>query len=116
MININNNIKIKDLQLKIINKKIKIGERLSFKIDFTSNSNQDLIINYIIYFQNSSGKMNSKKIFKIKNISTIKNQKVNIEKSHPIKIMTTRKLYKGEHKIMIIINGKEVGEGRFELI
>ena len=120
MININNNIKIKDFQLKILNKKVKIREgiigKLDFNISFLPESNQDLMINYIIYFQNSSGKMNSKKIFKIKNISTKKNEKIILQKSHPFKIMTTRKLYKGEHKIVITINGKEVEEGRFELI
>ncbi len=61
--------------------------------------------------------MNSKKVFKIKTLSLVKNTTVTIRKSHPLrKHMTTRTLYPGKHLLEIQINGNIVAKKSFTLI
>jgi hemin uptake protein HemP len=104
------NIEINNLTLK--KQTILIGESLNFSFDITSKNSQNLIIDYVIHFQKKSGQL-SPKVFKLKKISLEANQTISINKSHPLRIMSTRKLYPGEHKVSIQVNGKIVAEQNF---
>lgn len=117
MLNIKNNIKYKINNWKIKNKKIKVGESLVFDLDILAEENGKMIIDYIIYFQNKKGEMKSKKVHKLKSLEIIKNQNYSLHKSHKLRAdMTTRKLYKGEHKIELQINGEIIKGEFFEII
>ena len=61
--------------------------------------------------------MKSKKVFKIKNLKLEKKKVIKIEKKHPMRSeMTTRKLFRGKHKLLLQMNGEIKKEVSFELI
>lgn len=102
---------------QIINNTVIIGKTLEFTFDLTAEKEEQLIIDYVLYFQNKAGKGSNKKVFKIKKITLQKKQKITINKKHPMrKNMTTRKLYPGKHTIAIQINGKIFNEQTFDLV
>jgi 3-methyladenine DNA glycosylase AlkC len=108
-------IKVSNFEIK--KPKVKIGESVefSFEIVSTSNKSQQLMIDYVLHFQKASGEL-SPKTHKISKKIISSKEKISIQKKHPLKIMTTRKLYPGVHKIELQINGKKFGSKSFELI
>ncbi|MCB1189713.1 MAG: DNA alkylation repair protein [Leptospiraceae bacterium] len=107
--------KIKISKLEIQTRKVKIGTTLEFDLELISEKDEKLIIDYLIYFQNRFGEMKNKKVFKITQILMKKNQKFCISKKHPLRKMTTRKLFPGKHKLEIQINGAKLGNEYFDL-
>jgi hypothetical protein len=66
------------------------------------------------HFVKANGKT-SGKVFKLKTAVLPPNQSLTIQKSHPIRPITTRKYYPGTHRVQIQVNGQIVGERSFEL-
>lgn len=105
-------ISIKSFCIK--NKKIKIGEFLSFSFEVCSEERANLVVDYkIIYPSKSSRK--SEKVFKIKKLKIEKGEYILVEKKHLFREMTTKKLYSGEHVLQVKINGKVFKEDIFYL-
>lgn len=101
---------------RISNTELSIGESLTFSFYLTAQQDENVIIDYILYFQNKKGQMNGKKVFKLKQLSLRKSQTLHITKKHPFRSgMTTRVLYPGIHKIEIQVNGKKLREKTFLL-
>jgi len=106
-------IHIKKFSLK--QTEIHIGEFLEFDFELVSFQDEHLIIDYIIHFQTKSATL-SPKVHKIKKCFLKQNQTITLTKKHPFKTnMTTRKLYQGEHKISLQINGKIYQNATFKL-
>ena len=86
---------------------VKIGDTLSFEFEIVSNkkSIQHLMIDYKIHFQKKSGQM-FPKVFKLKEIELKPGSSVFISKNQSFKDFTTRKHYKGNHKLEIVFNGE----------
>ena len=106
-------IKIKNFTLS--KTKIIIGEALEFAFEIQANKKENLIIDYILYFRTKSGNLNPK-VHKIKKLSINPKESIKITKKHPFRAnMSTRKLYIGEHKIELQINGKIYECLEFEL-
>jgi hypothetical protein len=84
----------------------------SFEIQNSENNKTDFIIDYKIHFIWKNNKM-WWKIFKLKNINLNSSEKIKITKKHPLKVMTTRKLYSWEHFIEILINGNKESKKSF---
>jgi len=105
---------IKDLF--ITNKEIHMGESLTFS--FTIENNQDspqtARIEYFIYHMKANGQL-TPKIFKISERILKPLEKIVINRAHPFKYITTRKFYSGEHRLSIVINGKETDSDSFTL-
>jgi len=96
--------------------KVLIGEALCFDFSLFSLENVDLVVDYMITYQNKSGQMNSKKVYKLKSFSLPAGQTKHITKKHLMKAdMTTRTLYAGQHHFALQINGKIVCEHFFWL-
>lgn len=58
-----------------------------------SEEDVDVLIDYILYFQNKSGQMNSKKVFKLTKLTLTKNRPIIVSKRQMLrKHMTTRTL------------------------
>lgn len=115
-LNHSENPEVEVSRFEIKSNNIKIGESLEFSFTLTAKKDEQLIIDYIIYFHNKTGTGQNKKVFKLKKITMIKNQKLVINKKQPMKNMSTRKLYLGKHKIEIQINGKKLAEEIFDLL
>lgn len=93
-------------EIKLSNDVIKLGESISFDFDIKSDSNnlQNIVIDYTIYFVKSNGTQQGK-VFKLKNITLKPNESMSLKKSFSFRPITTRKYYKGEHKIELLVNG-----------
>ncbi len=110
----NPNIIVKDFLLD--NHEVNIGEKLSFSYVLKAMSDEELIIDYIVYFLTKSGKLNPK-VHKLKKLSIQKDEIINITKKHHFKAnMSTRKFYKGEHRLELQINGKIYSSATFLLL
>ncbi len=96
---------------------LRLGEKLNlaFTLQSTAVTEQKLMIDFVIHFVKANGQT-SGKVFKLKTAVLAPNQSLTLEKSHPIKPITTRKYYPGTHRVEIQINGQRIGERSFELI
>jgi 3-methyladenine DNA glycosylase AlkC len=101
----------------IVSKKVKMNTVLEFSFSIVAKEATDVLIDYIIYFQNKIGKLSNKKVFKLTKISLTKNKSINVSKRHMLRQeMTTRKLYPGLHKVELQINGKVYAKASFVLV
>jgi 3-methyladenine DNA glycosylase AlkC len=109
------NPKITISNFKVLDLTVKVGDSLNFLFNIKAKADELLMIDYIIYFQTKSGRCNPK-VHKIKKINIKKDELMSIKKRHPFRAnMSTRKLYKGEHKLELQINGKIYYSTSFKL-
>ncbi len=96
---------------------LNLGNKLNlqFTLQNKAADEQKLMIDFVIHFVKANGQT-SGKVFKLKTAVLAPNQSLTLEKSHPIKPITTRKYYPGTHRVEIQINGQRIGERSFELI
>ncbi|MEZ4590413.1 MAG: DNA alkylation repair protein [Chloroflexota bacterium] len=94
-----------------------LGDKLNlhFTLQNKASTEQNLMIDFVIHFVKANGQTNGK-VFKLKTAVLAPNQSLTIEKSHPIRPITTRTFYPGTHLVEIQVNGQRLGERSFELI
>lgn len=105
-------IKIHDLRMK--EDKIQIGESINFSCSIEALKNESLVIDYLVTYPKAN-KKTATKVFKIKTVDMKKGMTIDIKKKHPFRLMTTKKLYTGDYKLNIQINGKVYGELNFHI-
>ena len=103
-------------QFQLTSNMINLGESLEFGIEIQSSSTSDqpLIVDFVIHHLKASGET-SPKTFKWRNIDLKTGELVKLKKKHPMKPITTRTYYAGEHLLEIQINGTSFGKLPFEL-
>ncbi|MCK5041342.1 MAG: hypothetical protein KAR62_03575 [Sphingomonadales bacterium] len=103
-------------KLEILTPKVKFGTGLEFEMNLlsTSDSEQPLIIDYAIHHMKANGKL-APKVFKWKTTSIKPRAEIKAIKKHPMRHITTRKYYAGEHKLELIVNGVSLGLREFSL-
>ena len=101
--------------LNIVKSKFKVGEPLQFSFDVKALRNESLVIDYVIEFIKSGGKRSSK-VFKATTLQLKKGETKTVSKTHKLLAeATTYKLYPGEHRLTIQINGQTMASKPFEL-
>jgi 3-methyladenine DNA glycosylase AlkC len=98
-----------DIEISLLQfpKEVKMNSHLLFEVELKAKENTTLLIDYALNFQNKKGEMNSRKMFKLKQINLSKNERIIISKKHFMKqFMTTRTLYSGKHQLEIQVNGE----------
>ncbi len=90
---------------------VKIGEKLSFKFQLSNKlkSATKVRLEYGLYYQKANGSL-SRKVFKISEKVYQGDSTTQINRDQPFYIITTRKYYKGLHRLSLIINGNEYDE------
>ncbi len=107
------NIIVSDLELSP--EKVHVGESIDLSCHIEAEECCRLMIDYIIHFRTKQGKR-SLKVHKLKKLTLKEGDSVNVGKNHLFKAnMTTRKLYAGEHKVEMQINGARYNLGSFML-
>ncbi|MEA2073177.1 MAG: DNA alkylation repair protein [Campylobacterota bacterium] len=93
---------------------VQIGDNFPFSFTLKSNSELGkLRIEFAIYFVRKNNKSH-KKVFKISEGNYSEKEK-QIQKTYSFKTISTRKYYRGLHKVAIIINGKLLKAKEFTL-
>lgn len=110
----NPNLKISVIDLKIRKECIILGDTLEFSFTILSKTNENLIIDYKIIYPTPHNR-HSEKVFKIKKTKISDQKAISVHKKHIFKKTTTKKLYSGNYKLEIQINGKVVGSTDFYL-
>lgn len=100
-----------------LDNKVKMGEELSFSfsIENTTKKPVKTRVEYAVYFLRKNETHNSK-VFMISDTEMDGASKANFIKKYSFKPISTRKYYKGSHKIAILVNGVEMENKEFELI
>ena len=84
---------------------VRIGDALVFELTLEAKEDTNLLIDYIVHFRTKAGTF-SPKVHKLKKIELKKDTSITVQKKHLFKAnMSTRKLYEGEHKVELQING-----------
>lgn len=93
---------------------VKIGDYLMFDFTFQNQEQKRLRyrLEYSIDFITSTGKI-SKKVFKISESMVEPGATVTVKRKQSFKNLTTRKHFKGKHRMSILINGKVKAEKTF---
>lgn len=95
---------------------VAVGDAAEFTLQFESLQAQKLSIDYVMeYAATSASRKPSRKIYKLKQLSVAKGEVVQLNKRHPFKLMTTRRLALGPHTVTILINGQALTPLQFEL-
>lgn len=102
-------------QLKL-SEQVAIGSRLDFSFEVKNSASTPALVRleYGIDYQTLSGKI-SRKVFKIKELTLAPGQAETISRSQRFQDFTTRKHYAGAHRLKILLNGKQLAEGVFEV-
>lgn len=96
--------------------RVQMGQTLAFSALFECTQDKTLIVDYILYFQDKRGKMESRKVFKWSSFTLAAGEAKPLAKKHPLREnMTTRTLYTGTHRVDIQVNGSILAGFEFEL-
>jgi len=101
-------------QFKILGPQINIGDALEFTFDIEALEDEALMIDYKVIYPMANNKT-SEKVFKLKKANIKKGRTINLKKKHPFRVMTTKKLYDGEYKLILQVNGKLYDELPFTI-
>lgn len=107
---------IAEPKITIGTKTVRYGDTLQFSANLASTSKkpQTLVIDYLVHFKKANGDRVGK-VFKWKKLSIAPGERLTIEKTHPIKPITTRKYYAGKQGLSLRINGADFGFKEFTL-
>jgi 3-methyladenine DNA glycosylase AlkC len=96
---------------------VKMNNALEFSCTIRAREDAYLIADYILYFQNKAGEPGGRKVFKLKALDVKAGESVTLTRKHTLREnMTTRKLYRGKHRIELQINGKVYGKKDFRIV
>lgn len=109
------NPKLEIANFEILKRRFKIGEPLQFSLNIKALRNESLVVDYAIEFAKSGGKR-STKVFKATTLQLKKGESISINKTHKLRAdATTYRLYPGDHRLTIQINGVSMATQTFEL-
>ncbi len=109
------NISLEQLVLKT--PVLELGNSLNFFVHIKSLSSrkQLLVMDYVVHHQKSNGSL-SAKVFKWKTLTLAPHSELSLERSHKIRLVTTRRYYAGKHALSLRINGRDFGYEEFNLV
>ena len=95
---------------------LQLGETVQLDIELVSKSAepQRLMIDYIIHLVKANGSTFAK-VFKLTQKTLPPNGTLAFQKRQSIRPISTRKYYRGTHKVSLQVNGKIIAETAFEL-
>lgn len=97
--------------------RIRLGERITIAVDLASLSadSQRLVVDYRIHYARAGGK-SAAKVFKLKTFSLAAGDVVALVTSQMIRDFSTRRHYPGRHDVELIVNGRTMANGAFEIV
>lgn len=91
------------------------GESLDFSVDVEAEADELLMVDYAIDFVKKNGERKPR-VFKLKKLSLAMEQTTTLRKRHLLRSdATTYRLYPGQHRLSILVNGRESASTEFEV-
>ena len=87
---------------------------LDATVTSTSSKPQPLVVDYAVHHVRANG-TTSPKVFKGWKFTLAPGATKVLSKRHSLKVVTTRKLYAGEHRVELLVNGQSCGDASFML-
>ena len=106
--------RLKDVKLKLSPKRLSFGDPLSLEVSFVSTTRQSLMVDFALHRRLANGSL-AAKVFKLKIVELQAGESWRANKRLPIRPISTRRYYDGEHRIELIVNGKSVATESFRL-
>jgi 3-methyladenine DNA glycosylase AlkC len=96
---------------------VRLGERIAIATEIASDSleNQRLVVDYRIHYARAGGKT-AAKVFKWKTFDLAAGETVTLNIGQPIRDFSTRRHHPGRHDVELIVNGRTVAAGAFDLL
>ncbi|AZK47579.1 DNA alkylation repair protein [Paenibacillus lentus] len=108
---------ITSVSLSVDQDVLKIGESsmLNYTIQFRENSPVRVRIEYGIDFVKANG-LTSRKLFRLADRDLPGGAQLEGSREHSWKDLTTRRHYPGQHRIVLLVNGREVASASIQLV
>ncbi|WP_447752761.1 DNA alkylation repair protein [Sphingopyxis fribergensis] len=96
---------------------VRLGDRISMSAELVSDAPDDqrLVVDYRIHYARAGGKT-APKVFKLKTFELAADDAIALSISQTIKDFSTRRHHPGRHSVELIVNGRTMAEGAFELL
>ena len=107
--------RVKIVDLETSTPIVEVGTAFAFTFTLEPGADQKLMVDYAMSFAGADGSPGGNKVFKLKRLDAVRGESVQIKKRHPMKLMTTRRLYEGTHTITLQVNGHALDSLSFEL-
>jgi 3-methyladenine DNA glycosylase AlkC len=103
--------------VRISPRRVAIGSRVAveFTLRSRSRSAQDVLVDLAVYFIKASGRA-TPKVFKLKRVVIPPRGRVEFSTSVSLAVHTTRKPQPGRHTVDVIVNGKSMPVGSFQVV
>jgi 3-methyladenine DNA glycosylase AlkC len=97
--------------------RIALGSSLTLDVTLRSRARvkQALIVDYAVHHVKASG-ATSPKVFKGWALELAPGEERALRRSHAVRPITTRRYFAGTHRVELLVNGRAVAEGVFELV
>lgn len=101
---------------KVDKSRLNLGEVLNITLDLasTGQTKENALIDYVVYLKKANGTL-TPKVFKWSQKPLSIANPIKITKKHPIKKISTRQYYSGEHEIHLQVNGEILAKCQFHL-
>jgi 3-methyladenine DNA glycosylase AlkC len=102
--------------LEVLTPEVTLGGALRFVARLRSGSEeaQALVVDYVVHHRKANGG-DSPKVFKWTKASLGGGALWSAQRNHPMRPITTRRYYEGEHRVNLLVNGERLGEVAFAL-
>ena len=94
-----------------------IGERVTFTVELANEASttKRLLVELRTHFVKANGR-SSPKVFALKELALQPGEDARLEKTISLAQHTTRTHYPGEHRVEVLVNGRAVGAGVFDVV
>ncbi|MBP9089088.1 MAG: DNA alkylation repair protein [Kofleriaceae bacterium] len=105
-----------EVQFALSAKRATVGTDIGLDATVTSTATkpQPLVVDYAVHHVRANG-TTSPKVFKGWKFTLAPGETKVLSKRHSLKVVTTRKLYAGEHRIELLVNGQSCADASFML-
>lgn len=106
-------VKVEKFGLDFYQNQTAFSHNLIISLSLVAKAGSNLMVDYIVHFRKKNGQT-SPKVFKWKSFTAGSKEIIKLQKKHILKTdATTYKLYTGEHKVVLQINGQKLAEATF---
>ena len=104
-------------RLRLERTAVRLGEPLRFSFVLRNRAEQPvrIVVDYVIHFRRANGAL-SPKVFKLANPTLPPLGTLALRRAFPIRPITTRRYYPGEHRLEIQVSGRILAAATFELL